>query len=301
MARDWISNRFTVSRDIGVYSSSRPTPLVAGKETEKSADYRLTPSYPLMKKAFIGLFGSISLFVSCGYAAILSGVVNIDPASPVTLTSADTLDWSIWNTTASSGVASISATNKRAGGAGLISAITPFATTTVATNFVRGVGGAIEQFSYTDGTNPFSQTNATLGFVANSTLATAGRGVQLSVTGNTAQSYRVDVWTVGFAGQGEMRASLNNASTVILTSEAFGTNGSSKASNLFSFTFTPDSNSDLLSISFHLMSTGIGASGHVGIQAVTVSAIAVPEPTTYAVLLGIGGLAFAMAKRRRSV
>jgi hypothetical protein len=254
-----------------------------------------------MKKAFIGLFGSISLFVSCGYAAILSGVVNIDPASPVTLTSADTLDWSIWNTTASSGVASISATNKRAGGAGLISAITPFATTTVATNFVRGVGGAIEQFSYTDGTNPFSQTNATLGFVANSTLATAGRGVQLSVTGNTAQSYRVDVWTVGFAGQGEMRASLNNASTVILTSEAFGTNGSSKASNLFSFTFTPDSNSDLLSISFHLMSTGIGASGHVGIQAVTVSAIAVPEPTTYAVLLGIGGLAFAMAKRLRGV
>ncbi|MFA6959125.1 MAG: PEP-CTERM sorting domain-containing protein [Opitutaceae bacterium] len=252
-----------------------------------------------MKKSLLVLLASVSAFAGYGYAVVLSGSVNIDPATSATLTSANTLDWAIWNTTSSTAVGSISATNTKSGGGGLISAITPFATTAVSPNNVRGVGGATEQFSYTDGSSPTSQTNATFGFVTNSTLATAGQGVQTSITGNASQLYRVDVWTAGFAGRGEMRASLNGASMVTLFSETFGTDGVNKASNLFSFFFMPDSNSDLLSLSFHLMSSPTpGASAHVGIQAITVSAV--PEPATYAMLLGVGGLAFALVKRRRS-
>jgi hypothetical protein len=223
--------------------------------------------------------------------------VDINPATSVTFSPADTIDWAIWNTTLGTAVPGVTATNTQSGGDGLISAITPFSTTVVPTNFVRGVGGATQTFTYTDGTSPVSQTNATLGFVANSTLATAGRGVQVSISGNTSQQYRVDVWTVGFAGQGEMRASLNNASSVTLTSELFGTSGTNKASNLFTFLFTPDSASDLLTLSFHLMANNIGANGHVGIQAITVSTV--PEPAAYALLLGFGGLGFAVVRRRR--
>jgi hypothetical protein len=252
-----------------------------------------------MSKSLLLLLGSLCALAVSGYAATLTGTVDINPATSVNLTSANTLAWSIWNESTSSGFSSLSATNAQSVGAGLISAITPFATTSVATNEVRGVGGAAELFTYTNGISPTSQTDAALRFVTNSTLATAGRGVQVSITGSSSQLYRVDVWTVGFAGQGDMRASLNGASTVVLTSEIFGTDGGNKASNLFSFFFTPDSNSDLLNLSFYLRSNDVGASAHVGIQAITVSAVAVPEPATYTLLMGFSGLAFAFLRRSR--
>ncbi|MFH1499822.1 MAG: PEP-CTERM sorting domain-containing protein [Verrucomicrobiota bacterium] len=254
-----------------------------------------------MKKSLCMLVGSVSLFASVGHSAILTGSVDINPATSVTLTSDDVIDWAIWNTTSSTAVGSLSATNVQSGGAGLISAITAFSTVGATPNNVRGVGNAAALFSYTDGTSPATLSDTRQGFVANSTLATAGRGVQLSVSGATGQLYKVDVWTVGFAGQGEMRASLDGASQVTLFSEAFGPDGANKASNLFSFEFMPDTDTDLLSISFHLMSAGIGADAHVGIQAVTVTAMpsSVPEPSTGALLAGLGGLGFAALKRRR--
>jgi hypothetical protein len=232
-----------------------------------------------------------------GYAAVLTGSVNVNPPTSVNLTTDGSLDWAIWNTTSSTALASIGATNAKSGEPSLFSAITPYATTAVATNFVRGVGGATQLYSYTDGISPTSQTNSALGFVANSTLATAGRGVQLSITGDPAQVYRVDIWTVGFAGQGEMRASLNGATPVTLLSEIFGTSGTNKASNLFTFEFQPDSVSDLLNVSFHLRANDIGANGHVGIQAITVTAV--PEPAALALTLGGLGLVL-MRTRARS-
>tara|TARA_R110002050_G_scaffold69452_1_gene150267 strand:+ start:117 stop:875 length:759 start_codon:yes stop_codon:yes gene_type:complete len=252
-----------------------------------------------MKKPFFVLLSAISAWATSGYAAVLVGNVEVNPATSVTFSSGDTVDWAIWDTTDSTAVGSISSTNTQSGGAGLISAITPFSTVSASPNTIRGVGGTTQEFSYSNGTSPTAQSNASLGFVANSTLATAGRGVQLSIIGDPGQLYQVNVWTVGFAGQGEMRASLHNASTVVLSSEAFGSNGVNKASNLFSFEFMPDSISDLLTLSFHLQASGIGANGHVGIQAVTISAV--PEPASCVLLLGLGGLTLAFTNRRPRV
>jgi hypothetical protein len=66
-------------------------------------------------------------------------------------------------------------------------------------------------------------------------------------------------------------------------------NGAFKESNLFTFTFRPDSELDLLNLSFMLDSkstTNGGTNAHVGIQAVTISAV--PEPSTSLLLLGAG-------------
>lgn len=254
------------------------------------------PISPLlyMKKLFLILVSSLCGIVGSGSAATLVGSVDWDPPTSVNLTTSGLLDWAVWNTTSGTAVASIAATNQKSGSPGLISAITPFSTTVVADNNIRGVGGATELYTYTDGTNPTSITNATQGFVINSTLATAGRGVQLSITGTPGQLYEVNLWTVGFAGQGELRATLNNAAPISLNSEIFGSNGTNKVANLFTLTFMPDSASDVLNISFHLRSNDIGANAHVGIQAITVTAI--PEPATAALLLG--GLGLLLGLRR---
>ena len=84
-----------------------------------------------------------------------------------------------------------------------------------------------------------------------------------------------------------------------MDSQIFGTNGSDKSSNVFSFEFTPDDDLDLLNISFHLKDNNIGASAHVGIQAVTISAVAVPEASTFGLLLGGLTLLFAGSRRQK--
>ena len=237
--------------------------------------------------------------LSFSHAATLTGTVNTTPGANTNLTTDGTLDWAVFDNTSNTAVANIGATNTKFESPGLISEITAFSTNGATPNNIRGVSNAAQLFSYTDGTSPTSLTNARQGFVINSTLATAGRGVQLSVGGDLSQLYRVDIWTVGFAGQGELRASLNNAPTVILDSQIFGTNGSDKSSNVFSFEFTPDDDLDFLNISFHLKDNNIGASAHVGIQAVTISAVAVPEASTFGLLLGGLTLLFAGSRRQK--
>lgn len=105
------------------------------------------------------------------------------------------------------------------------------------------------------------------------------------------QAYRVDVWATGFRSTGVMTASLEGADDVVLNSQAYEVE---KEGTLFSFTFRPDDDADLLTLSY-VMTASTGGSSHAGIQAVTVSAI--PEPS--AALLSISGPGLALLRRRR--
>lgn len=225
-------------------------------------------------------------------AAVLTGSVDSDPPVGVNLTTEGSLDWAIWNTTSSSAVASIAPTNIKDGGPGLIGAISGVGGSS---GSVRGYGGATQTYSYTDGTSPTTLSSATQGFVGNATLDSLGSGVTLTIVGDPFQPLQVDIWTTGFRASGQMTVSLDGASDVILSSSFEST----KTPALFSFVFQPDEITDVLTITY-VVTEDTGSSAHIGIQAVTVSAV--PEPGAV-LLLGLAGmtLLFFRRGRRRAV
>lgn len=239
----------------------------------------------------------LSLGVACvlavpAQAAILTGSAITEPEIGVDLTDLGTVDWALWNTTDAASVGSHVATNTKSGGADIISAITAVG----GSGSVRGVSGAVQTYSYTDGTSPATATDATSGFVINSQLDSMGAGITLSITGSSSQLYVVDIWTAGFRARGDLTASLSGADDVVLSSRTFGDVGVAKESSRFTISFQPDSDTDLLNLSF-LMSADTGSNAHVGIQAITVTAV--PEPSSYAFLLGLVGFGFALNGMRR--
>ena len=244
-----------------------------------------------MKKTLLIAASSLLAFASAGFSATLVGSVDSNPAMGVNLTTEGTLDWAIWNSTSSGTTASKAPTNTKVTGLGLISNVTP-----VSGGSVRGASAGTQTFTYVDGTSPTAQTNATFGLALNSQLSTIGAGVHLSITGNPALAYKVNIWTTGFRATGQMTASLAGAADVVLSGDAFA---STKVPELYSFTFQPDLASDTLNIDYVITAlpdfdTG---SGHIGFQAVTVSVV--PEPTTIAMLLGGLGLLIGFQRARR--
>ena len=228
-------------------------------------------------------------------AATLSGTAFQIAEQGVNLTTEGTLDWALWDSTTSTAVSSKDFTNSQNGGAGIISAITAVDGNGTYTS-VRGVTGASQTYTYTDGTSPVSQTDATAGFVINSKLDSLNIGVGLTISGAVGQMYEVDIWTSGFRSRGELTASLNGASDIVLLSRIFGDVGASKESSRFTISFMPDSESDVLNLSY-LMVGDSGTSAHTGIQAVAVRAV--PEPSTFALLLGAAGMLAAINRRSR--
>lgn len=228
-------------------------------------------------------------------AATLSGSVNTAPGSVTNLTTGGTTNWAIWNYSSTTTLASVSPSNTRAGAPGS-AAIPGFISdiTAATTGNVRGGTNGTMTFNYSNG-NPAVATSGSspIGLVFDTDLDTPNQGVKLSVTGAPLASYRVDVWATGYDGTGRMTASLANATTLTLDSQAYAF---SKDPTLFSFIFTPDSASDTLNLSYTLLTNGTATNiSHVGIQAVTVTLI--PEPSSAMAM--IGGLAMLGFVRRR--
>jgi hypothetical protein len=237
-------------------------------------------------KLFLSAFVALALS-SVGYSAVLIGELDVTPPSSVNLTTAGTLDWAIWNI----GTTSITPrlpSNTKKDGLGAISAISP-----VGGGSVRGYSQLpTELYSYTDGTNPTTLTSSTQNFASNSVLDSVGHGVSLTITGDPTQMYKVDIWTSGFNAIGTLTATLNGATTYS-DSNSYG---ALKTPAVYSFIFQPDSAEDLLTIEY-VMTTDNGNSAHVGIQAVTISAI--PEPAATVLLVGgLGALACGRRPRR---
>jgi hypothetical protein len=228
-------------------------------------------------------------------AATLIGNVNTAPASSVNLTTDGTLDWSIWNTTSATGVASpVAPTNKMASSPGIISTVGSISGGTLRGSAITST----ETFSYSNGTSPTTLSPAvTQGSIFESAVGSAGKGLTLTLQGDTNALRAVDIWATGFDGTGTMTATLNGTTPVVLMSQAYGVN-SLEAPTLFTLTYQTNSNSDVLNISYNLTNTGTNTgSSHVSIQAVAVSLAAVPEPSQ--VMLGMFGLVALMMRRRR--
>lgn len=240
----------------------------------------------MKKSPLFALLAAFSL-TATGHSAVLTGSLNTTPPASVNLTTTGTYDWAIWNISSSLSTPRLP-TNYKAGGPRAISAISA-----VGGGSVRGYTQVpTELYSYTDGNSPETLTNSTQNFAANSDLDTLGRGVSLTITGDPAQLYRVDVWTSGFNATGTLTASLTGTAG-FSDSNSYG---ASKTPALYSFTFQPNSAADLLTIQY-VMTADLGNSAHVGIQAVTLSAI--PEPSSLALLAGsAAALAFVRRKRR---
>ncbi len=223
-------------------------------------------------------------------AAFLTVTVDLAPPN-ANLTTEGAFDWAIYDNTGGA-TASISPTNTKSGSSVLNTAAL---TAVTVGNSVRGTSSkGAELFTYTNGTSPTSQTNATVAEVFDSTLDLVGTGVKFSVAGDPLVTRTLKVWATGFNGQGTLTATLPGAANQLALSQLYT---ASKVPTLFTITYLPDNPGDNLGISY-VMTTdtgGAATSSHVGIQAV---AVAVPEPTSAITLLG--GLAFVLSRRRRA-
>jgi hypothetical protein len=232
---------------------------------------------------------SVSLLVATSArAATLSGSVGgssdaPNPGLSANLTTTGNVDWAIWNdSTGSPGNASFAPTNQKSGGTLGISAITPVTVSGQSSSTtVRGSTSTTGTlFTYTDGTTTTAATNVMSDLVFNNDLNQVGSGVKFTLAGEPGQLLQLDIWAGGFTATGLLTVTLNDATTLTLTSQAYNANGTPKGATLFTVLYQPDSISDLLNVSY-IASASTNTSGHVAIQAVSISTV--PEP-------GVGGL-----------
>lgn len=243
------------------------------------------------------------LLAGSATAATLSATVagtSSAGALNANLTATGGIDWALWNDVSGTAVSSFAPTNwKATDPLGLHTVnITPVSVAGQASSTsVRGSSlTTATTFSYTDGSSPAS-ASGTSGLVFNNDLNFSNVGVQLQVKGDPTQLLQLDIWAGGFASTGNLTLTLPNAAPVTLTSQAYSS-FTPKDATLFTVFYQPDSATDLLTIAY--TSTNTSASGHVGIQAVSVSVAAVPEPATGALLLGALALC-GFTRRRKAI
>jgi hypothetical protein len=225
-------------------------------------------------------------------AAVLSldSVTRLSTTSQANLSNGIT-DWAYWAPT-TSGLATPVAPNNRKLNGSIISSLDK-----VGGSSLRGSSTAatVEQYTYTDGTNPTSATNASLaGLIFNSDIGTTngnGKGVSLTLTGDPNIPRVANLYFGGFGATGVLTLTLNGATTVIDSSQIF-TSISPKHIAIYSVRYQPDSASDLLSIQYTASAITDTANGHVGAQAVTV---AVPEPAA----ISLAAVSLLLLTRRR--
>jgi hypothetical protein len=232
-------------------------------------------------------------------AAVISGVVSADFSGNTTydLTSLGTLDWAYWNLAANptTGVP----TNSK-NGATLIGSATA-----VGGGNVRGsttTTGSVPEsyFTFSDGTTTASATTGVMSTgIFNTQLATLGAGVSLMVDLPTVQTYTVYIWASAFSlSSSTFTASLNGATSFVSSALVDNTSSSSKDTYLITLTVTPDNPGDDLVITA-IAGNSLGASSHVLISGIAVSATAIPEPGTAGFLAGIAALGVGAIARRR--
>lgn len=252
--------------------------------------------------AFISVLSIGWLLAGSAMGATLSGSVAATSSSGAlnaNLTTTGTLDWAVWNNVNGSSVSSFAPTNWKASDPlGLQSVgITPVPVSgQSASNFVRGSSITTgTTFSYGDGASPSSASGITSGLVFNADLNLANTGVQLQLAGDPSQLLQLDIWTGGYSATGNLTLTLPGATPITLTSQAYGS-ATPKDATLFTVFYQPDSISDLLTIDFTASSTS--TNGHVGIQAVSISAV--PEPASSALLMSTLVLC-GFVRRRKAV
>jgi hypothetical protein len=246
------------------------------------------------------LFRGVALLVAAAVSSIASAaVLSLDGITRVSTTSQTNLtngnaDWAYWAPASQAGLPTpVAPTNRKLNGS-IISSLDK-----VGGSSLRGSGTAstVEQYTYTDGTNPTSATNASLaGLIFNSDIGSAvgnGKGVSLTLPGDPTAPRVANLYFGGFGATGVLTLTLNGASTVIDSSQIF-TSTNPKHIAIYSVRYQPDNVSDLLTIQYTASAITDTTNGHVGAQAVTV---ATPEPGM--ISLAAAGMLL-LARRRRN-
>lgn len=232
-------------------------------------------------------------------AATLTGTVTGASNTSTTLPSGANTDWGYWIKSETAVPGPLNATNTSSTGT------RTFSVSTFNGGSLRGpsnpsTGSPLHLISFDNGEDPVSASDLKPTGLFNSQLgsggATAGAGLQLSVTGMATQSL-INLWLFNYGAAGEVEVFLNGSETALYTTPiAFNGNGTGgKATTLLSLNFTPDSESDSLLIRYRMTSASDTTSGHVGLQTITIAPV--PEPTA-AALLGLGAAVFGLRRRR---
>jgi hypothetical protein len=251
-----------------------------------------------MKRAVFGAVLATGLMAIAADAPaavlVLDSAVRVDTlvTTPVNLTTQGSSDWAYWAPAAATALTPPVAPTDDKLGASIISGLNIVGGTSL-----RGSATAAttERYTWTDGTNPTTGTNASLaGLIFNSDLGTSasGKGLSLTITGDPAVSRTVNLYLGGFAATGNLLVTLNGATSITDTTQVFA-NSSPKQMVVYTLHFQPNSVSDLLSVQWTASGITDITNGHVGAQAVAVS---VPEPGTIGfAFVGFAGL---LARRR---
>jgi hypothetical protein len=232
-----------------------------------------------------------------GATLVLDGVQRISAvvSTPVNLTTQGTLDWAYWAPNTATIVSPlVPPTNEKLGGL-LIGGLD-----TIGGGGLRGSATAttVERYSFIDGTSPLTGTNASLaGLIFNSQLGTSadGKGLQLSIAGNPAVEQIVTLYLGGFQATANLTLTLNGIALPVTSTQVFSA-ANPKHIDVYTVRFQPDSVNDLLLVQYTASAVVDLTNGHVGLQAVTVSAV--PEPGA-ASLLCLGALAWCHRRRRQ--
>lgn len=222
---------------------------------------------------------------------------------PVDLTAEGTLDWAYWEETSTRLTTTVAPTNRKSGGS-LISSVSAFNDGVGTDGVLRGsaTGVTVGRYDFSDGTTQVSGTNYQLaGLLFNENLGdkSVGDGFTLQIQGDPESEQLVRLYLGGFGVAGKLQLTLAGVTTVVDTTQEFAAT-SAKNLAIYTVRFQPDSINDLLTVTYTaaVPQTGIvNTSGHVGLEAVTVSAI--PEPSS-ALLIGVGAIGFLGTRRRRA-
>ena len=158
----------------------------------------------------------------------------------------------------------------------------------------------VERYSFSDGTSPTSGTNASLaGLIFNSDIGTlaAGKGLQLSIAGDPALERIITLYLGGFGATGNLTLTLNGVALPVTDSSQVFTSTNPKHIAIYTVRFQPDFAADTLTVQYTASAVTDTVNGHVGLQAVTVSAV--PEPGT-SILGGVGALLLCRRRRCRN-
>jgi len=237
----------------------------------------------------------------CGHAAVLTGsgalATNTSTATDRTLPGASNADWGFWHPENTNLVSSMNATNTSNAGSQVfaVTAITANGAPTNASSVRSSTSGSNAYFSYGNGGNPLSRSDVQFGGVFNGQTGTTGinSGIQMSLTGFTTPT-TIQLWVYAYEATAQLTALVNDTASSFTTATVSDV-AATKPTTLFTFTFTPDSASDVVKFQYIMTGVDDAASGNAGFVAVALTPI--PEPSSVA-LLGAAST-FALLRRRR--